>query len=227
MPGLTGKHRQAFVPGQNADPSIPEGDGFGAVRVGSNGIATAIATLADGTKLSRSVPLSGHGLWPLYVPLYAGKGSIVSWVAFTNQPGSDVGGLVSWIKPSNALTRFYAGGFTNECQLGGSAYVPPAGVTNRVLNFTNGVVSFSGGNLAADFTNVVAFGLSSKVLNQSSNRLVLSISIPTGTFTGSATDPASGKVRTFGGAVIQKLNAGYGSLMGTNLSSRVILSADP
>ena len=109
-----------ILPGQGADPSVPSGDGFGAVRVDSNGVARVVATLADGTKLSQSAPLSRSGLWPLYVPLYSGQGSIMSWLAFTNQPNDDVSGLVSWIKPSNLKARYFPGGYTNECQAIGS-----------------------------------------------------------------------------------------------------------
>jgi hypothetical protein len=45
----------------------------------------------------------------------------------------------------------------------------------------------------------------------------------TGLFNGTVMDPSSGKTLNFKGIVLQKRNAGFGFLLGTNLSSRVIL----
>src|SRR4029077_19676238 len=127
--------------------------------------------LSDGTKVSQSVPVSRNGLWPLYIPLYSGKGSIMSWIAFTNQVDTDLNGALSWIKPADSRARYYPGGFTNECNVIGSAYTPPASSTNFVLGFTNAQVVFSGGNLNSSFTNSLAFRTGNRVTNLSSNRL--------------------------------------------------------
>ncbi len=212
------------LPGQDGDPSLPTGDGFGVVQVNSNGLAMFAGTLADGTAFSQSVPLSGKGLCPLYVPLYAGGGALLSWLVFTNQPNDDFHGLLSWIKPGNAAARVYPGGFAYQCLAIGSAYRRPATSTGQILNLTNAYVVFSGGNLAADFTNSVVLGLNNQVTNLSSNKFTLSFSLATGIFKGSATDPATSKALPFSGAVFQKHNAGYGFLLGTNQSSRVSLT---
>jgi hypothetical protein len=37
-------------------------------------------------------------------------------------------------------------------------------------------------------------------------------------------DPSTGKTKSFSGAVLQKVNAGYGFLLGTNLCSEVVLA---
>jgi uncharacterized protein (DUF2147 family) len=118
---------------------------------------------------------------------------------------------------------YYPAGFTNVFEAVGSAFTPPACSTNCVLDLTNASLEFYGGNLTPGFTNAVAFGLNSQVSNLSSNRLTMSFSLSSGTFTGSATDPSTGKTLSFSGAVLQKLNAGYGFLLGTNQSSRVVI----
>src|SRR5437763_5021902 len=74
-----------FFPGNADDPALPSGDGFGAVRVLPTGHARFVGTLADGARVSASATLSRHGLWPVYIPLYLGKGSLVSWLAFTHR----------------------------------------------------------------------------------------------------------------------------------------------
>ena len=219
----TGKYT-LLIPGQDNDPSVPEGDSFGTVRVDASGRARFAGVLADGTKVTQSVPLSRNGSWPLYVSLYSGKGSVVSWLAFTNQANDDLNGSLSWIKPASVKSGYYPAGFTHECNAFGSVYIPPANATQHILNLTAASVTFCGGNLAPDFTNSVALGLSSRVTNLSSNKFTLSFSSSTGTFRGKATDPSTGKWLSFSGAVFQKLNAGYGFLLGTNQSSRVILT---
>ena len=61
------------------------------------------------------------------------------------------------------------------------------------------------------------------VTNVSSNKLTITLALPTGLFTGSVMVPNSGKVITFNGALLQKLNSGYGCFLGTNQSGEVLL----
>ena len=218
-----------FIAGQPGDASGPAGDGFGTLRLNAAGTGTFAGTLADGTPVSQSVSVSKDGLWPLYVPLFSGAGSIWGWLAFTNdiERESDIDGvgMPTWTKPANPQARYYRGGFTNNFQIFGSVYSRPVGATEHILSLTNAFVEFGGGNLVADFTNEVALGLNSQVTRQSgSNRLSMSFSLSTGTFRGHAADPLSGKTYAFAGAVLQKMNTGHGFLLGTNQSSRVVIS---
>ncbi|MBK8002141.1 MAG: hypothetical protein IPK15_26460 [Verrucomicrobia bacterium] len=148
----------------------PVGDGFGAVSVTTKGAVSLTGTLPDGTKITQKTSLSKNGDWPLYVPLYKGKGSLISWVNFTNQPDSDLLGLFNWFKQTQTA-KYYAGGFTNEALLVGSRFVPSA--TNNILGLPNALVSFLGGNLSADFTNAIGIDAKNKVTNLGSNKLSL------------------------------------------------------
>ena len=213
-----------LLPGQDENTSLPMGYSFGQVRVDAGGGVRLAATLADGTTVSQSAPLSKHSLWPLYIPLYSSQGSLLSWQAFTNRPGDDFNGALSWIKPANPRARYYPAGFTNECQAIGSVYLPPVGVTNRVLNLSSAILTLAGGNLSTDLTNLVALGSNSRVTNLSTNQLSMSFSLSTGCFRGNGFDPLRRKSVSFGGAVFQKLNAGYGFHLGTNVSGTVLLS---
>jgi hypothetical protein len=201
----------------------PEGDGFGTIKIDGNGGASLAGTLADGTKISFKVPLSMHGQCPVYVPLYSGYGSIMSWLTVTNRPADDVSGLLSWIRPAQIKAKYYAGGFTNEAMVIGSSYVRPVPSTNPVITVSAPAIAFSGGNLVNPFVNAIALGAGSKVTNLGSNKLSLSIATASGLFKGSVTDPSTGKSFSFSGALLQKQNAGAGFLLGTNRSSRVVL----
>jgi hypothetical protein len=76
------------------------GASFGTVQVSRRGRITWSGRLADHTPVTQSVPLSKDGQWPLYVGLYGGKGSLLSWVTFHTNPAPSMSGVVSWIKPT-------------------------------------------------------------------------------------------------------------------------------
>ena len=190
------------------------------MRIDAAGHVHLAASLADGTRVSQSAPLSSQGLWGLYVPLYGGQGSLLSWLTFTNRPTDDFNGGLSWIKPANRQARYYPGGFTNQCQALGSAYV----ASRAPLGLTSATVSFGGGDLAADFANAIAFSSSGRLSLVSTNRLQFSLSPSTGLFHGSVVAPQAVRSAVFNGVVFQRMPAGYGFLLGTGQSSRVSLS---
>lgn len=209
------------IPGQDSPVLGPEGNGVAAVKVDSYGRATFAGTLADGTKVSHKAALSKHGQWPLYVPLYSGGGSVLSWLTVTNAATNGIQGRFHWIKPAMPKSKQYVGGFTNLAQVAGSPYVRPASSTNRVLNLAQAEVVFDGGNLAATLTNTVALGPRNKIINLSGSKLSLAISSSVGLFSGRVVDPFTRQSMKFNGALLQDQNCGFGFLLGTNRSSRV------
>src|SRR5207249_10252033 len=102
------------IPGVDGEASLPAGDGYGTVRVTPAGQVLLAGMLADGTKISQSAPLSKDGQWPLYIALYKGDGSVLSWLNFANRTNDDINGTLSWIKLSGAGGQYYAGGFTRQ-----------------------------------------------------------------------------------------------------------------
>src|SRR6266404_972141 len=56
----------------------------------------------------------------------------------------------------------------------GSGYIRP-GNGERILNITNGLVSFTGGNLASAIVNQVSLGTNNRVTNLSSNKRCLTL----------------------------------------------------
>lgn len=211
------------LPGQGTDPSAPKAYGFGVARVSASGSATFVGTLADGTHVSQSAPVSQNGAWPFYVPLYSGKGSVISWLTFANQMNADLNGLMQWIKPAMPNTRYYASGFTNKSRMLGSTYRMPSPVTEPLLDLANTFIAFTGGDLGSGFTNAISVSFSTRVTNHSRNRLGITFSIPTGTFRGSVVDPVTGRAMPFNGVAFQKRALGYGLLFGSDQTSSVLL----
>jgi hypothetical protein len=211
------------LPGQGTDPAAPQAFGFGVAQIGANGWATFVGTLADGSRVTQSTLVSDSGVWPFYVPLYSGSGSVMGLLTFTNQTSTDLNGLLNWIKPGSTNTKYYSDGFTNQSQMIGSSYSIPSPITQPVLELPEAFIAFTGGNLGFGFTNTVSIGRASRVANQSPNLLSMTFSISTGTFLGSVVDPVSGAMMPFSGVVFQKNAAGYGVLVGADQTSSVLL----
>ena len=210
-----------LIPGATETDVCPTGDGYGTVVVAASGLVTVTATLADGTKISEKVGVGRSGYWPLYTPLYSGQGCLISWLRLIERNSDDITGLMNWFKPAVPRAKLYPDGFALETTALGSSYTPPVTRTNRVLNFESGFVEFSGGNLPFSFANDVQLTSANKVLNLGSNKLTLTISTSSGLFSGTTVNPATKKIVSFRGALLQKGNYGAGMFTGTNQIGRV------
>lgn len=208
------------MPGYETNSALPAGASSGTLKVDSAGKIKFVGTLADGTKVSQSAPVARNGLWPLYASLYAGKGSLMSWISFAANTNSDLSGQVIWLKQPGAKSKYYTGGFTADCPAFGSSYK----ASDPILNLPAAHLLFSGGSLTADITNSITIGAKNKVTTEGKN-LKLTFSAATGTFKGTYASPAGGKPVSFSGAVFQKLNSAYGALYGSgDQTSEVRLS---
>lgn len=209
-----------ILPGGSDPVTSPGGDGFGTVRIDARGWLTFTGVLGDGTKAAQKIPISQGGNWPLYFGLYGGNGSMLGWTSVSNRDDGDLSGTLSWIKPAGS-SKLYPGGFTNGVTLAGSQYAPPG--AGRVLDLDNAFVTFTGGDLYAPFTNEVVLAEDNKFVNRSTNKLTLKISLPNGSFSGSAADPATGRSVSFKGVVLQRQNRASGHFLGPTQSGKVSL----
>lgn len=214
----------AIIAGTN-DPAFGlAGDSYAAGKIDLAGALKLSGKLADATSLSLKATVSAEAEWPLYQSLYSGKGSIIGWMTVTNDPAT-VWGTVHWFKP--ATTKgLHAAGFTHQTALLGSSFTPPATKTNRVLNLTNGIVTFSSGNLAAPIERAFTLSADNKATSTNSG-FSLSFTTASGLVKGSFTDPATLRKHTFNGVLLQNAGTGAGYFAGTNLSGWVWLEAAP
>ena len=212
------------IPGTPANPALPAGDGYATLHVAADGLGTMNGTLADGTRFSQSAFVTKDGDWPLFASIYSGKGAIASWIAFTNLSASDLNGTLVWIKQFGASTTSFPLGFTNSPKAIGSIYVAPS-AGGKALNLSGAVINFSGGSLTTGFNNVVSVNAGSQVVNLSPNEMVMTVMNAVGSFTGQVREPGTGALHMYGGVVLQKQNAGYGTMTGVPTGSRVIFAA--
>jgi hypothetical protein len=209
------------IPGSDDSSTRPGGNGVGTVKVSATGGIAFAGTLGDGTAVSRTSFISRDGAWPLFAPLYAGKGLLIGWMNFdSTQPDTDLSGVVSWIKLPQPV-KFYPAGFdfAGGIEAVGSRYKLTNGVP--LVNWTDGQIILEGGNLSDSITN--GLSISPNNVISGTNNLKLSFTTTTGLFQGSVINPATGKPIAVKGALLQKQSLGYGYFLGTNQTGSVIL----
>jgi hypothetical protein len=198
-------------PGAGAPAFSPGGFGYGFVTNNSLGTISFIGTLADGTPISQTVPISRQGYWPLYIPLYGNRGLIEGWMNFSS--GSP-GGNVSWIRPAGKLTSTYTNGFTNVTRIFGSPYTP----MTPSLNPGDGALNI--GSPAMTFQYAVSNNNAIVVLPGSpTNSFSGSISAPTGAISISYRPTGASANHIGRGAVLQWNNAAFGFSIENNISA--------
>jgi hypothetical protein len=191
------------------------------------GNLTLNGNAGDGQLLSQTVPVSQNGEWPLYVPLYAGKGSILSWLTFTNQGGEPLHGPVSWIKLPQP-TPYYPAGFDQELVAASSRFVPVTpGTTNKVSNLKLIRVIASEGNLTVPVTNYVELTWANTIWNTNGANFLLTLNNYNGLISGFFKVPGTAITRSYYGILLQNRDAGWGYFLGTNQSGQVRIEAAP
>ena len=206
----------AALPGEDN----PTGDGFAALTVSTAGRVSGRGVLADGSALNVLSATSAGARVPVYVPLYAGRGSIFGWLTVTNDASNDVSGTLWWTKPGAVGGVLYSAGFSNRIEVVGSRYTAVPART-PVLTLTNGVVVLTGGNLTNDLAESITLGGDNKIAD--GNGLALTFTPTKGSLAGTFVDPASGAKRKVRGVVLPKQNQARGFFLGTNRSGRVFI----
>jgi hypothetical protein len=213
------------LPGDTQSATSPGGDSFGSVKVDASGNVVWSGSLSDGTKVTQKSALSAQGAWPLYVSLYGGKGCVMGWVQFTN---NSLSGSVVWLKSGGAAAKSYPAGFTNQLEVSGIPYRPPA-LGTRLLDLSDGIgkLVLTGGGLGTPASNPLKLELNNKVTDLSGNKLSLSVTATSGLFHGSVLNPDTGKPITFQGALFPDWNVGLGYFLTPNQSGQVYLAPAP
>jgi len=205
------------IPGSTNAAEGPFGTSVGTVKISPTGSVTFTGSLADGTIAIASSTIATNGVWPLYVSLYKGKGSIWSWNFFaTNGIVSSnqvplTNTSASWINGGNSSrTALYTSGFTNtNVVIYGSSY----STTTSLANLVGDPVLLSGGGLSDILTN----GLEITGAVNSTN-IVLTLAKPTGAVTGFFLNTATGTKTKVTGVLLSDEDAIYGFFLGPDAS---------
>jgi len=217
-----------------APANSPDGCGYAAITNTLGGISTLGGALADGTPFLWSVPIAQNGGVPLYQSLYSGKGSLLGWIYFTNEPPETVStnSSFSWIKPA-VPGSLYPLGFTNQIAQGvpGSFYTNMTKAGVPVLNLTDGTLVLSNGNLAGGTLTFINLNITNNSLTNlpgrtsfgPTNYLLLAIKTNNGVVTVNFQPTGSKTTNTAHGAVLQNQTNAAGYFLGTSQSGAFLL----
>jgi hypothetical protein len=216
-------HYTVVIPGTDSSMIGPFGTTYGTVTVTSSGAISFAGSLADGTAVSQSSAVSKDGVWPFYLPLYNGKGSIYSWNNFTNNITNGTIVLAtnaSWINATNSTAgAVYKAGFTNDATvIYASAY------TTNLLMLPDGMgqVVLDGGGLSTSITNSITLASNDKItVTTNADKMALTINKTTGVISGTFTNGS--KTISVNGVLFQSATNAQGYFLGTNQTSGTFL----
>ncbi len=204
----------------NLSPLAPNGDGYATLRVARNGTVAIKGQAADGSKFSQSCGLSRSGDFPLYAVLNAGRGRLLGIQRLNKQTTSSILGPNSiWVKNAGP-DLLYPDGFYLLVNGIGSTYAPP--LNQPILVWTNGVISFHGGDLFTgdvtiwDFVPVTLRAPARFVPDSSTERVNLNASTGSGSVSGSFVDPSTDMRAQIRGALLQQQKTARGFFISTN-----------
>lgn len=220
-PGVGAARYTLAFPGGTNSTNEPPGWSTMTATMNSTGTFSLNANLADGSALSESLPSSTNGIYPLFSPLYGGKGLCIGWLSVTND--SPTGNLL-WIKPSGLHgQKYYAGGFTLAPEVIGSIYEKESTDSNAfVLGDTTGTLVFAQGGLSTVLTNGVSLTRTKTVIT-GTNEAILNLTLSSGAVSGHFTLPGTKKKLSFDGVILQEQNTVVGSFLGTNQGGTVLI----
>jgi uncharacterized membrane protein len=218
-------HYTMIIPGIDAAVNSPAGDGYATMTVDTGGLVTLKGLLADNTVIASKATLSKQGEWPVYVSLYNNTGLLIGWMQFVDDGTNDISGTMRWLKPNIPTSKLYKSGFEVDSDAIGSHYAVPTGNAS-VLQITDGLVLFTGGNLP-DSSNNVSFGPSSQFVNHGTNTLKMTFKAATGVFSGTFKETGTATTFILKGAVLQRQNNGSGYAPGATQSGHVLFEAAP
>jgi hypothetical protein len=220
-----GTYTVVLEPPEGNNPDIPQGYGYGTLVVPAAGGGHMSGMLADGTKISASVPVSRYGTWPLYNALYKNQGSCIGWVTF--ETNSTLSATVDWFRPHMLTSHYYPSGFSTNLTLTGNEYVSPSAGGPSPTGSRQ--VALGGGNLISNIVESVTVDALGNITVSSVNseKLKLKLQPTTGQFSGSFTDPSLNKTIGFKGLMLQLDGSGAGYFLGTKQSGYITIAPVP
>jgi hypothetical protein len=196
-------------PGPSSGPSY--GVGFATVKIGPSGDVRATGTLPDGTRFSSGTFLHARD-FTVYASLYASglapRGSLSGRLMRASGPLRKATGPLRWLKPPRPADAFFPAGIDLTTHATAISYklpllrsnalqskLPPATAEVRINRWS--LATLSSGSVTIDSQSRVTFVTFNPLLIQ------LQLQETTGLLTGSFLHPASGKVTTLRGIVLQ------------------------
>lgn len=209
---------------------MPDGNGYGTLKVSKVGKVSAVGKLGDGSvlKWSSSLVTLPNGTTAIPVHQDPIKGTTFGGLLnASGDPGEDFIGTAHWNRPAipNAATspKPYALGFEGDVSVVVGLYTPPAPKT-LVMNLSGLVVAARGGTLTSTSFGVFTVNGTRITPEPNSKLKSLSFTASNGMFSGSIV--ADGKTRAFKGVVNQGYRFGAGQISISGVTSGATIEND-
>ena len=203
---------------------FPQGDGIGQITVSTAGVVSLSGTLADGTALTATAPLSKNATVPLFAQLYTTQGSFSAFVTLdSSQTNTDLHApVVRWFKPGGLSSQtYYPSGWPTgvTTQLNGAKLntasapvIPLLGAADLVHG--NAHLVFDDGGLSSAQTKTVSVATTNVVTKVPATPVdssyTLTLTASTGKINGTYKVGSSPTSSTYNGQIYQK-GAGAGA----------------
>jgi hypothetical protein len=197
---------------ETEQPAI--GNGFGVVTLDESGKVRFLGSLADGTPVTQSGVITSEGHWPVYFPLYGGRGAITGWIDFGTGSPQELSGFIEWVKPEGS--KLYRDGFVTRATVTGSPYIVPD-KHEPTWTLQTAQLTLIGGDMEELFSETLQTSSIPNVLV--GDHAKVSFNPKTGFFSGRITN--SGKPISFKGALLQNSHIGQGYFTSTSGSGVV------
>ncbi|MHA3773206.1 PKD domain-containing protein [Verrucomicrobiota bacterium sgz303538] len=218
----------------DADPQdgddVPQGSGWGQMRVLANGGASLTGELADGSPFVCRTRSSADGVMLLNAPLYRGKGVIAGLVRFNAATHSDLVGTLQWFKTAGASKTKYPYGFSTPVHLSGSRLVK----LPKTQDPLSGSTSLVAAQLTFTMDGFSELTIPVQLLGRNAMQLWPGAALPTcvefgetGVFNGEVRSPETGGRLRFQGTILQKAHIGRGYFFSNGRSGLVELKLTP
>ncbi|MEI7729078.1 MAG: hypothetical protein WCO56_05885 [Verrucomicrobiota bacterium] len=191
------------------------GSGAASFTVSKTGTVQLTGTLPDGSAFSQGAALLTNGWWPVFAPLYGGKGLLLGWMDHAQWNGN-----FYWQKPPNAKDAILPGGVSEITYAWFSPYFPPAPKTS-VTGWELGTICFFFGNLPVpngprEADNAWTYSIQVtnslvRVLAGPTNKLTLTINAASGQLNGTILHPVTGKSTPYKGTLVKFGTDAYGA----------------
>jgi hypothetical protein len=224
-----GRYTLVLTPDSTSGTSAPQGNGYAAVVVHTNGDATVAGRLADGTPYSAAGHVTKDGSLAIYtVPSASPRGSSLNGlVTFRGTDVSDLDGAFTWRKGSNTRDAYYPHGFSTQLPSVGSLYTRPvSGIKPLALTSGTATAGLGEGNLAQPINVPMDVTSTDKatMLIPGSPDLQFKINPLSGTVSGSFLLPDGTVTHSLRGVVFQKQKSAFGYFLGTDQAGYFSLS---
>ena len=195
-----------LLPTPSGPASVPDGSGFGTLKISKTGAVSFAGHLGDGIAATASGQLDSSGVFPFvfFKPQSSTAGAelLLGQIPFPPAVGGTAGTL-TWYRTSNPNDHAYPAGFNTNVSFLTGYYKAPA------VSYNEADVTISGADISSSaLVFPISIAANGKVTSVGGIPFKFAFSAATGLFTGTFHD--NGVNRAFSGAVLQSGTFGLG-----------------